>query len=108
MNVTRVFAVLRSDVCQYVRLVNIGANHESIGSDQLVISGFAVFGFLAECVQTSQTHARHSFSCSSLDVPASGPFWKSVSLRNIESWADWPSNVEWRVLSHDDWKMNRT
>jgi hypothetical protein len=45
-NVTRVFAVSRSDVCQYVRLVNVGTNHEPKGSDQLVISGFEVFGQL--------------------------------------------------------------
>jgi hypothetical protein len=43
-NITRVFAVSRSDACQYVRLVNIGPNHEFSESDQLLISGFEVFG----------------------------------------------------------------
>jgi hypothetical protein len=46
MNVTRVFEVSRSEMCRFVKLVNIGRNH--FNNDQIVISSFEIFGSLFE------------------------------------------------------------
>jgi hypothetical protein len=45
-NVTATFSISKREICRFLRLVNIGRNHQ--GNDALVISSFEIFGSLAE------------------------------------------------------------
>jgi hypothetical protein len=44
--ITKVFRVVVSEPCRYIRLVNIGMNH--MGNDTLMISAWEIFGTLLE------------------------------------------------------------
>jgi hypothetical protein len=45
-NVTRTFKVTRRQQCRYIRVVNVGRNHN--GNDALSLASFEIFGFLID------------------------------------------------------------